>query len=189
MGAILVFFSTDYVFDGAKSTPYEEWDIPNPLGVYGRSKAAAEWMVRTLVPEHFIVRISWLIGHNGPNFVETIMQKARVGEALAVVNDQAGSPTFTTDLIAELQRVIPTKAFGTYHMSNNGMCTWYDLAKATLQEIGLDNPIKPISTEESGRAAHRPRFSYLRNAMLELTIGDRMVPWREGLKRYLSKRQ
>ena len=189
IGAAMVFFSTDYVFDGTKSTPYVEWDIPNPLGVYGRSKAAAEWMVRTLIPEHFIVRISWLIGHNGPNFVETILKKARSGESLSVVNDQTGSPTFANDLIAELLRVIPTKAFGTYHISNNGMCTWYDLTKAILDEMKLDVPLHPISTEESGRAAPRPKFSYLRNAVLELTIGDRMTQWHDGLRRYLSKRQ
>jgi dTDP-4-dehydrorhamnose reductase len=189
VGSAVVFFSTDYVFDGSKGSPYEEWDTPRPLGVYARSKAAAEWMVRTLIPEHFIIRVSWFIGHNGPNFVEAILKKAQAGESLAVVNDQTGSPTFATNLIEGLQQVIPTEAFGTYHMSNNGMCTWFDLAKAALQEMGLDNPIKPISTEESGRIAPRPRFSYLRNAMLELTIGDRMLPWRDGLKRYLAKRK
>jgi dTDP-4-dehydrorhamnose reductase len=158
------------------------------LGVYARSKAAAEWMVRTLIPEHFIIRISWLIGHRGKNFIETIISKAQVGEPLSVVNDQTGSTTFVTDLISELQRIIPTRAFGTYHISNNGACTWYDLAKAVLEEMKLEVPLQPISTIESNRPAPRPRFSYLRNAMLELTIGDQMSPWREGLRNYLSAR-
>jgi len=188
-GANLVFFSTDYVFDGAKGAPYEEWDTPNPLGVYARSKAAAEWIVRTLLRRHYIVRISWLIGHNGPNFVETILKKAKSRQPLRVVNDQTGSPTFVTELIDQLQRLVPTRAFGTYHMSNNGMCTWYELAKAVLEESGLDVPVRPITTQQSRRAAPRPRYSYLRNAMLELTIGDRMLPWRKGLKRYLAKRK
>jgi len=189
VGATMVFFSTDYVFDGTKNSPYEEWDIPNPLGVYARSKAAAEWMVRTLIPEHFIIRISWLIGHHSRNFVETIITKTQAGESLSVVNDQIGSPTFVTDLIGELQRLVPTRAFGTYHISNNETCTWYDLATAVLDEIKSEVPLRPISTEESSRPAPRPRFSYLRNAMLELTIGDRMPPWQEGLRKYLSARQ
>ena len=186
--AMLVFFSTDYVFDGTKGTPYEEWDVPNPLGVYARSKAAAEWIIRSLLPNHFIVRVSWLIGHNGPNFVEAILKKAQTGESLAVVNDQTGSPTFVVDLIGELLRIVPSGAYGTYHISNNGACTWYDIAKAVLEIMNLDVPLRPIATQESGRTAPRPRFSYLRNAMLELTIGDRMPIWLDGLKRYLSKR-
>jgi dTDP-4-dehydrorhamnose reductase len=187
-GSTVVFFSTDYVFDGTKNSPYEEWDIPNPLGVYARSKAAAEWMVRTLIPEHFIIRISWLIGHRGKNFVETIISKAQAGESLAVVNDQTGSPTFVTDLISELQRLVPTRSFGTYHISNNGACTWFDLAKAVLDEMKIDIPLKPISTAESNHPAPRPRFSYLRNAMMELTIGDKMPFWHDGLRKYLSTR-
>lgn len=188
VGSAMVFFSTDYVFDGIKNSPYEEWDIPNPLGVYARSKAAAEWMVRTLIPEHFIIRTSWLIGHRGKNFVETIIAKAQAGESLSVVNDQTGSPTFVTDLIKELQRLVPTRAFGTYHISNNGACTWFDLAKAVLDETKIDVPLKSISTEESGRPAPRPRYSYLRNAMMELTIGNQMPFWQDGLQKYLSSR-
>jgi dTDP-4-dehydrorhamnose reductase len=189
VGAALVHFSTDYIFDGTKTTPYEEWDMPNPQGVYARSKAASEWMVRALIPEHFIVRVSWLVGHRGKNFVEVIINKAEGGELLSVVDDQAGSPTFVTDVIQELQRLIPTRAFGTYHMSCNGTCTWYDLAKAVLDETGLNVPLQPVSTEDLGRPAPRPPYSYLRNAMLELTIGDHMPHWREGLSRYLNTRK
>ncbi len=188
VGGVMVFFSTDYVFDGAKDTPYEEGDVPNPLGIYARSKTAAEWMVRTLIPEHFIARVSWLIGHNGSNFVETIFKVAGEGKPLSVVNDQTGSPTFCADLISELKRLVPTQAFGIYHLTNNGECTWYDLAKAVVEESGFDVPITSATTEESGRPAPRPKYSYLRNAKMESTIGDNMPQWRDGLKRYLSSR-
>jgi dTDP-4-dehydrorhamnose reductase len=188
VGGVMVSFSTDYVFDGTKNSPYLEDDAPNPLGIYARSKAAAEQMVRTLIPEHYIVRVSWLIGHNGSNFVETILRLAGEGKPLSVVNDQTGSPAFCTDVISDLKRLVSTKAYGTYHLSCNGECTWYDLAKTIVEESGLDVPVTPVTTEQFGRPAPRPRYSYLRNAKMEATIGDKMPQWRDGLKRYLSSR-
>ncbi len=184
----LLYFSTDYIFDGEKPHPllYDEWDAANPLSVYGKSKYVGEVFVRELCRRHFIVRISWLCGKNGANFVETMLKLARERDRVQVVSDQIGSPTFVADLVPEIFRLIDSGAFGTYHITNNGYCSWYDFAQKIFELQQLKTQIEPVSTEQFARPAPRPRNSRLSHRLYDNAIGDRMPSWEEGLKKYLK---
>src|SRR5262249_10948072 len=127
--SLLVYYSTDYVFDGTKEEPYRESDAPNPQSVYGRSKLQGEEMARATAGHHLILRTSWLFGCNGKNFIRTIVSAARKGDPLCVVNDQKGSPSFTRDLAARTRTMLERGCRGTYHVTNRGSCSWYELAK------------------------------------------------------------
>ena len=187
LNATMVYISTDFVFNGRKRQPYVEFDEPDPLSVYGRSKLAGERYVRALLRKSFIVRTSWLVGKHGKNFVEAILRLAGERDELRVVNDQIGSPTFAGDLVPEMARLIATEAYGIYHISNCGSCSRFDYACKILALAQVENVhVVPISTEALGRPAPRPAFSVLRNYCMELTIGDRMRSWEEGLVDYLS---
>ncbi|RKY66847.1 MAG: dTDP-4-dehydrorhamnose reductase [Candidatus Latescibacterota bacterium] len=185
--AAMVYISTDFVFNGRKKQPYIEFDAPDPQSVYARSKLAGEIFVRSLLRKGFIVRTSWLFGKHGKNFVETILRLAGERNELSIVNDQIGSPTFAGDLVPEMARLIATEAYGIYHLSNNGACSWFDYARKILELARVENVrVVPISTEALGRPAVRPAYSVLRNYCMELTIGDRMRSWEEGLAAYLA---
>jgi dTDP-4-dehydrorhamnose reductase len=186
----LLYLSSDYVFDGAKPHPgvYDEWDAANPQSIYGKSKYAGEWFVRALCPRHFIVRISWLVGHGGANFVETMLKLAAEREELKVVSDQHGSPTFVADLAPELFRLAENGAFGTCHITNQGYTTWYDFARKIMELAGKSTRIVPCTTEDYPRPAPRPRNSRLSPRLYENAIGIRMPSWQDGLARYLSER-
>jgi dTDP-4-dehydrorhamnose reductase len=188
LGVPVMYISTDYIFDGTKDAPYDEWDAANPQSVYGKSKYAGEWLVRALCPLHFIVRISWLCGHGGANFVETILKLAAERDELKVVNDQHGSPTFVDDLAPELFRLAEFGAFGTYHITNRGSITWYEFAKKIVELGGGKARITPCTTEEFPRPARRPRNSRLSPRLYENAIGIRMPSWEDGLKKYLTER-
>ena len=188
LDATMVYISTDFVFNGRKNHPYIEFDAPDPLSVYARSKLAGEQYVRALVNKGFIVRTSWLFGKHGRNFVETILRLAGERDELRIVNDQIGSPTFAGDLVPEMARLIATEAYGIYHLSNQGACSWFDYARKILEYAHVRNVrVVPISTEALGRPAVRPAYSALRNYCMELTIGDRMRSWEEGLAAYLEQ--
>ena len=184
----IMYVSTDYIFDGTKPAPYDEWDPANPQTVYGKSKFAGEWLVRALCPQHYIVRISWLCGHGGGNFVETILKLAAEKDELKVVNDQHGSPTFVRDLSPELFRLFENGAFGTYHITNQGNTTWYDFAKKIVELGGGKARVIPCSTEEFPRPAPRPKNSRMSPRLYENAIGNRMPTWEEGLRKYLAER-
>ncbi len=185
--AIMVYISTDYVFDGEKGEPYLEFDKPNPINIYGKSKLAGEQMVQKMLNRFFIVRTAWLYGINGNNFVKTMLKLAKEKEEIRVVDDQWGTPTYTRDLAEAIYKLLNTHNYGIYHCTNRGMCTWYDFAKKIFQIAGLRNTkVIPISTEELGRPANRPRYSVLRNYMLELTIGDCFMDWEEALSEFLK---
>ena len=186
--ATMVYISTDYVFNGRKKDPYIEYDATDPLSVYGKSKLAGERYVEGLLTSWVIIRTSWLCGKNGKNFVETMLRLAGTKRQIAVVNDQAGSPTFVPDLVREMKRVIETGAYGTYHISSQGACSWFDYACKLFELANLDVEVLPTTTQAFGRPAPRPAYSVLRNYVLELTIGDRMPHWEEGLKKYLAAR-
>ena len=187
LDATMVYISTDFVFNGRKSRPYIEFDAPDPQSVYARSKLAGEQYVRSLLRKGFIVRTSWLFGKHGKNFVETILRLAGEQDELRIVSDQIGSPTFVGDLVPEMARLIATEAYGIYHLSNNGSCSWFDYTRKILELAHVENVrVVPISTEALGRPAVRPAFSALRNYCMELTIGDRMRSWEEGLQAYLE---
>ncbi|TDT52016.1 dTDP-4-dehydrorhamnose reductase [Fonticella tunisiensis] len=182
----MVYVSTDFVFDGTKNEPYIEFDIPNPLSVYGKSKLAGELIVKDILSKHFIVRTAWLYGKNGNNFVKTMLKLSKEKDVIKVVNDQWGTPTSTVDLSRAILDLIKTDAYGTYHGSNKGQTTWYEFTKKIFEISGINTRIEPISTEELGRPAARPKYSVMRNYMLELTIGDNFRDWEESLRDYLK---
>lgn len=187
IGALLVHYSTDYVFDGRKQGPYVEEDTPDPQSAYGRSKLLGETLIRRNCPEHLILRTSWLFGKNGNNFIRTILGAARKGNPLRVVNDQKGSPTYSADLAAHTRTMIAAGCRGTYHVTNSGSCTWYDLASNALAWAGMENvPITPVSTSEFPRPAPRPANSVLSNARLERDGLPAMRPWQSAAKEYVE---
>lgn len=183
--AALLALSTDYVFDGRSSRPYFEHDLPAPLGAYGRSKWAGEQAIRGLCPRATIVRTSWLFGRGGPNFVDTILARARAGQAIAVVDDQRGSPTATRDLAARLLRLAESDAFGTFHCTNAGEATWHDLATHAVACAGLDVRVERTSTAKLGRPAPRPPYSVLDNGWIERVTGEPMPDWRDAVERHV----
>jgi dTDP-4-dehydrorhamnose reductase len=178
-GARLVHFSTDYVFDGAKREPYVESDEPGPLSVYGRTKLEGEREVGA----GWIVRSSWLFGWTGKNFVRTMLALGAEGEEVAVVGDQTGSPTYVGHL-AEATKKLLERPQGIWHIAAAGECTWAEFAGAIFEEAGLPCRVRPISTEELGRPAPRPRYSVLRSEK----EGAPMLPhWRQGLRACLER--
>ena len=185
-GAALLAVSTDYVFDGAAAAPYREEDTAAPASVYGASKWAGEQAVRAVTERHVVVRTSWLFGPGGPNFVDTILAKARAGEGLRVVDDQRGSPTFTRDLAEGLVRLMAAGGAGTFHCTNTGDCTWYELAAHALACAGLDVPLARTDTASFPRPARRPAYSVLSNGRFEQATGWRMPPWWDAVRRHLE---
>ncbi len=193
VGAAVMFISTDYVFDGEKGSPYVEEDVPRPLSVYGTSKLAGEHLVRQSNPRHFIVRTSGLFGvagamGKGGNFVETMIRKARQGEALRVVDDQVLGPTFTWDLATTLQELAATGRFGTYHATSAGQTSWYGFAAKIFELTGLRPSLTAITSDELAAAARRPRFSVLENRALAAAGVTPLRPWQEALEAYLKEK-
>jgi dTDP-4-dehydrorhamnose reductase len=186
--ARLLHVSTDFVFSGEKQDPYEETDPTGALGVYGKSKEEGEARVRALLPDrHLIVRVSWLFGPDGGNFVATMLRLAQERERLRVVADQRGTPTFTRDAADLLATLIEAGAIGTIHGANRGVTTWCDLAREALRLRGVGTPVDAITTADYPTPAARPRNSALRNRVLENTIGDSMRPWPDALAAYLRE--
>jgi len=173
LGAPLVYFSTDYVFDGTKREPYVESDEPRPLSVYGRTKLDGEREVR----DGWIVRSSWLFGPTGTNFVRTMLRLGAERDEVGVVADQVGSPTYVGHL-AEATRELFELPQGVWHVAAGGECSWAEFARAIFEEAGLDCRVREITTEELGRPAPRPAYSVLRS---EREGAPRLPHWREGL--------
>ncbi|MFA5866599.1 MAG: dTDP-4-dehydrorhamnose reductase [Actinomycetota bacterium] len=165
----LVTISTDYVFDGTKATPYDEFDTMNPAGVYGRSKMAGEILTRNICPEHYIIRTAWLYGRTGKNFVKTILKLAEERDELTVVDDQIGSPTYSVDLAGRIIELMTTGWYGTYHVTNSGNASWYEFAKEILKAVGKEGVnVRPMKTKDLDRPAPRPANSVLDNRMTRL---------------------
>lgn len=184
--AAMVYVSTDYVFDGTATRPYTEFDRPNPLSVYGRSKEAGEQLVRATLREHYVVRTSWVQGGHGRNFVKTMLRLGAERDTLTVVADQTGSPTFTFDLAPAIRQLAVTGRHGTYHLTNAGSCTWFALAQAVFEEAGLTVDLRPTDTAGYGAPAPRPANSVLDN-LLARTTGLAPLPhWRDSLKRLIA---
>lgn len=190
IGAALCQISTDYVFDGRSTVPYQPWDIPGPINVYGGSKRAGEWLVETLLPEFYIVRTSSLYGQSGPNFVSTILAKVREGEPLSVVTDQIMSPTWTVNLSRGIAALIGSKMYGIYHLTDrtDGGISWFEFSRAILKAVDADLQICPISAREIKRPALRPAFSVLDTTYLTAAIGYQPLTWRDSLDQFLSTR-
>lgn len=187
IGALLVQVSTDFVFDGAKQTPYEVDDPTHPLSVYGKSKLLGEIAAKH-AREHLIVRTSWLFGLHGHNFVEAIRgQIVKGANPLRVVADQHGRPTYTPHLARAIIRLVLQRARGVMHYADADECSWYDFACAIAAE-GSGVEVKPITTAEFPRPAKRPAYSVLSTERYERLTGASPDSWREGLREYLSKR-
>lgn len=184
----VVYFSTDYVFDGTKNTPYTPDDPKVPLGVYGKSKAAGEHATIVANPRHFILRTAWLYGPGGNNFVEKVLRAAETRPALKVVDDEIGSPTHTLDLAEAALALVKTQAYGTYHAVNTGACSRYDFAKAFLELAGSKTPVTPCPATDYPTKAARPKYSVLDTATLTAATGHTMRPWRDALAHYMERR-
>ena len=178
-GVPVVYYSTDYVFDGSKREPYVESDPTRPLSVYGRTKLEGEGEVR----DGWIVRSSWLFGPTGTNFVRTMLRLAGERDEVSVVADQLGSPTYVGHL-AEATRELLDLPFGIWHVAAEGECTWAEFARAIFEEARLDRRVREITTEELGRPAPRPAYSVLRS---ERDEAPRLPHWREGLRACLAR--
>ena len=197
LGAFLVHVSTDYVFDGSQSHPYAEHDPTNPLGVYGKSKLAGEEAIRAVLENHLIIRTAWVYGvHGKGNFVKTMLRLGKDREELRVVADQVGSPTWTGDLaraIIELLPLLKSENSGTYHYTNSGVTSWYDLAIAIFEEArNLDLTFKieqviPITTPEYPTPAKRPAYSVLAGTKIAHLLGTKPPHWRASLRQMLYK--
>ena len=187
VGAKLLFISTDYVFSGDGERPWMSEDPPNPLNVYGMSKHLGEEAVRRLVSEHFIVRISWLFGVNGKNFVKTMLHLGRARDQITVVNDQIGSPTYTKDLSVLLADMIVTDKYGTYHATNEGICSWFEFACAIMAEAGLPCRVLPVTSDRYPSRAKRPSNSRMSKDKLEENGFRRLPSWQDALHRYLTE--
>jgi len=187
-GARLLFLSSDYVFDGKKTTPYETGDARNPQSVYGRTKAEAEIKLQELTPDCCIARTSWLFGTGGKCFPDTILKLAASRPALDVVNDQRGCPTYALDLARALVQLCRKNASGIVHVTNAGDCTWFEFAQEIVWSAGLPTTVRPVSSQQMARLAPRPSYSVLSPARLQ-AFGIEMPSWRDGLQRYLEERQ
>ncbi|MFA7169246.1 MAG: dTDP-4-dehydrorhamnose reductase [Candidatus Paceibacterota bacterium] len=180
--ALLVHFSTDYVFDGENHLGYkEDYQVKNPVTVYGKSKKLAEKMIEDIKPRHFIVRTQWLFGKSGKNFIETMLRLANEGKDLKVVNDQFGSPTYAKDLAYRIRDMIEeNRESGIYHITNSNTCSWYEFALEIFRQAKLKPVVKPVKSEEFAAAAKRPTHSMLINTKL-----PPLRPYEDALRAYL----
>ena len=186
VNAKVVYFSTDYVFDGNKGSPYIEFDKPNPLSVYGKSKLLGEKYTKEFNPNHLILRISWLYGVNGSNFVKTIIRLAKEKGELKVVNDQTGTPTYTLDVVKQTWKLIQGDSVGLYHSANLGRTTWFKFARRIVEKLNLNAKVVPIETDEFPALAKRPNFSVLENYLLQLEDKNIMRNWEEAFDDFIK---
>jgi dTDP-4-dehydrorhamnose reductase len=187
-GAKLVFLSSDYVFDGKKTSPYEVGDARNPQSVYGRSKAEAEVRLLEVMPDCCIVRTSWLFGIGGKCFPDTILKLASSRPALDVVSDQRGCPTYSIDLASAIIQLCRKEARGIVHVTNAGNCAWFEFAREIVKSAGLTSEVRPVSSQQMARPAPRPAYSVLSPASLD-RMGIAMPTWQGALDRYLQERK
>jgi dTDP-4-dehydrorhamnose reductase len=186
-GAKLLFLSSDYVFDGKKTSPYEAEDVRNPQSVYGRSKAEAEVRLLDVLPECCIARTSWLFGTGGKCFPDTILKLAATRPALDVVNDQRGCPTYSVDLSRAIVKLCRNRARGIVHVTNAGECSWFEFAREIVRGGGLATEVRPVSSQQTARPAPRPEYSVLSSKSLQ-QYGVAVPKWQDALQRYLRER-
>ncbi len=194
VGAKVVYFSTDYVFDGEKRTPYTEFDPPSPLSVYGHSKLWGEKFTALFNPDHLIIRVSWLYGRRGKNFVKTLVRlvKEEGKKTLRIVVDQKGTPTYAEDVVGKTWELVERNAVGLYHVTNGGETTWFHFAQEIVRLLDLPAEVVPIESSAYLALAKRPSYSVLHNLMLQLegipllrnwqeALGEFLHSWREGI--------
>lgn len=182
----MIYISTDYVFGGQGERPWEPEDDRDPQSVYGQTKYEGELAVQELLDKYFIVRIAWVFGVNGKNFIKTMLKLSENHDTITVVNDQFGSPTYTYDLARLLVDMVLTEKYGVYHATNEGICSWYDFACAIFEEAGIPVTVKPVSTAEYGAKASRPANSRMSKEKLTENGFERLPAWQDALKRYLD---
>ena len=191
--AVLVHYSTDYVFDGSAARPYLEGDRSRPLNVYGASKLAGEHLLEAVWQKHFLIRTSGLYGHagsrgKGGNFVETMIRKAENGESIRVVHDQRLTPTSTLELARKTAALIKTSHYGLYHVTSGGNCTWYEFAREIFRLLEIRADLAPTTSDSFAAAARRPAYSVLANHRLDGVGMDDLKHWKDALRDYLSDR-
>ena len=183
----MMYISTDYVFDGQGTRPWEPDDERDPLNVYGQTKYEGELAVEKYVEKFFIVRIAWVFGVNGKNFINTMLNLGKTHDKLTVVNDQTGSPTYTYDLARLLADMIQTDKYGRYHATNEGICTWYEFACEIFCQAGMDVEVAPVTSDEYPAKAKRPANSRMSKKKLDENGFERLPSWQDALKRYLKE--
>lgn len=186
-GAKMVYISTDYVYGGKGETPFEVTDETAPCNVYGETKLAGENAVKKYCEKYFIIRTSWVFGINGGNFVKTMLRLSENHDALTVVADQIGSPTYTPDLARLICDMVVTEKYGTYHGTNENYCSWCEFAKEIMARAGKNTVINPTTTAEYGAKAERPLNSRLSKKCLDDAGFDRLPTWQNALDRYLAQ--
>ena len=183
----MMYFSTDYVFDGEGTTPWNEYDERHPLNVYGLTKAQGEEFVEKL-KKHFIIRIAWVFGKNGNNFIKTMLRLGKERGAVSVVNDQVGNPTYTYDLAKLVVDMIQTDKYGKYHATNSGdFISWYDFACEIFKQAGMDVKVTPVDSNQFPAKAKRPKNSRRNQTELDKNGFDRLPAWQDALGRYLKE--
>ena len=182
----MIYISTDYVFDGQGSRPWEPDEERHPLNVYGQTKYEGELAVQELLEKYFIVRIAWVFGVNGKNFVKTMLNLAQTHDTLTVVNDQYGSPTYTYDLAGLLVDMVQTDKYGIYHATNEGICTWYEFACEIFKQANVSVKVLPVSAAEYRAKAKRPENSRMSKEKLTENGFERLPSWQDALGRYLA---
>jgi dTDP-4-dehydrorhamnose reductase len=186
-GAKLIYISTDYVYEGVGNEPYKESDEPNPTGYYGLTKYEGEKIVQSLIDESFIIRISWVFGINGNNFIKTMLRLAETRNELNVVGDQFGSPTYTSDLAKLLIEMTQSDKSGIYHASNEGFCSWAEFANEIFRLAEKQVKVNSITTEEYSTRAIRPKNSRMSKQKLEDSGFTPLPTWQDALSRYLDE--
>lgn len=185
----MIYISTDYVFGGEGTRPWEPDDERNPKSVYGQTKYEGELAVQNTLEKYYIVRIAWVFGINGKNFIKTMLKLSETHDTLKVVNDQFGSPTYTFDLARLLVDMVETDKYGVYHATNEGICSWYEFACAIFEAAGLGDKmtVLPVSTEEYGAKAKRPANSRMSKEKLTQNGFAKLPTWQDALERYLKE--
>ena len=189
-GIKMLYLSTDYVFDGGGTRPWEADDpIVKPLNVYGQSKYGGEQAVKAYVEKYYIVRTSWVFGVHGKNFVSTMLRLGREGRPISVVDDQIGSPTYTVDLARLLIDMAKTDRYGVYHATNEGFCSWYDFTREIFTMAGINVDLRPVSSEAYPAKAKRPQNSRMSKEKLIQNGLNKLPPWKDAVRRYLEEIQ
>ena len=183
----MMYISTDYVFNGQGERPWEPDDEREPLNVYGQTKYEGELAIEEHVKKFFTVRIAWVFGVNGKNFIKTMLNVGKTHDHLTVVNDQTGSPTYTYDLARLLVDMIQTDKYGRYHATNEGLCTWYEFACEIFKQAGMDVSVAPVSSDEYPAKAKRPSNSRMDKSKLTANGFQPLPTWQDALSRYLKE--
>ncbi|MDQ0199066.1 dTDP-4-dehydrorhamnose reductase [Neobacillus ginsengisoli] len=187
VGAKMLYVSTDYVFDGTATDPYETDEATKPIGAYGRTKLAGEELLKKNLEQFFIVRTSWVFGVYGQNFVKTMLRLGAERGEVGVVHDQVGSPTYTVDLARFMVELMETEKYGIYHASNSGVCSWYEFAVEIFKQAGMKVTVNPLTTEQFPRPAARPKYSVLSKKKIEEQGLSPLRDWKEALAAYLEE--